>query len=326
MLVEEREIERTYDVGDDFRLPDLESLPGVVGVSKPVTQTLRAVYFDTGDLRLASRGITLRRRSGGEDSGWHLKLPAPDGGRDEIRAPLGRSTRTVPAALAELVRVYTREARLEPVAKITTVRLSRRLLGDGDTVLAELADDDVTGSTFGEAPTHTEWREMEVELKGAGPDLLDAADALLAACGATVSANQRKLIRVLGDEVTVVSAPPDRLRPKSPAGEVVQAYLYQQVEDLQAWDRRVRRDEYDSVHKMRVATRRLRSALQTFGKVIDREQTRELTDELKWLATSLGEVRDREVQLARLESLVNDLPQELVLGPVSARLTEPVQA
>src|SRR6266545_1168319 len=321
MLVEEREIERTYDVGDDFRLPDLESLPGVVGVSKPVTQTLRAVYFDTSDLRLAARGITLRRRSGGDDSGWHLKLPAATGDRDEIRVPLGRSTRTVPAALADLVKVYIRGVPLEPVARITTVRLSRRLLGDGDVVLAELADDDVTGSTLGGAPAHTEWREMEFELKAAGPDLLDAAGALRAANGATVSANQRKLIRVLGDEVPVTQPRRYRLRAKSPAGTVVQAYLNQQVEDLQTWDRAVRRDEYDSVHKMRVATRRLRSALRTFGQVVERDQTSELADELKWLATSLGQVRDREVQLARLESLLSALPPELVLGPVEARLT-----
>jgi CHAD domain-containing protein len=322
-LVQEREIERTYDVGDDFRLPDLEALPGVAAVSRPQTQTLRAVYFDTDDLRLASRGISLRRRTGGEDAGWHVKLPAPDGGRDEIRAPAGRATKTVPPPLLDLVKAYTRGAPLRPIARISTVRMSRRLLGEDGTVLAELVDDDVSGATLGEVTTLLEWREMEVELKAGGRNLLEAADALLAEGGATVSADQRKLGRLLGDGVrsVPVDAPARRLRPGSPAADVVLAYLREQVDDLQAWDRRVRRDEPDSVHKMRVATRRLRSALQSFGTVVERNRTRELTDELRWLAASLGEVRDLEVLHARLRDAVAALPAEQALGPVAARVT-----
>ena len=36
---------------------------------------LEAVYYDTPNLRLLAEGVTLRRRTGGEDAGWHLKLP-----------------------------------------------------------------------------------------------------------------------------------------------------------------------------------------------------------------------------------------------------------
>jgi CHAD domain-containing protein len=72
---------------------------------------------------------------------------------------------------------------------------------------------------------------------------------------------------------------------------------------------------------MRVATRRMRSALQAYGKIIDREATRELTDELKWLAGVLGDARDLEVLHARFTHAVGELPDELVVGPVQARLT-----
>jgi hypothetical protein len=35
---------------------------------------LEAVYYDAPDLRQLFEGVTLRRRTGGEDAGWHLKL------------------------------------------------------------------------------------------------------------------------------------------------------------------------------------------------------------------------------------------------------------
>ena len=58
---------------------------------------------------------------------------------------------------------------------------------------------------------------------------------------------------------------------------------------------RVRQDVPDAVHQMRVAIRRMRSALQAYGGIVDRAATRKLTDELRWLAGVLGEARDLEV-------------------------------
>jgi CYTH domain len=80
------EIERKYDAERDFALPDLSGLPGVASVSEPRTHLLVANYFDTSDHRLAARGITLRRRRGGEDAGWHLKIPAGPDSKNELRA------------------------------------------------------------------------------------------------------------------------------------------------------------------------------------------------------------------------------------------------
>src|SRR4051794_1564241 len=99
-----REIERKYELPPGGDLPPLVDLPGVAGGTEPESFVLEAVYFDTPDLRLAARGVTLRRRSGGPDEGWHLKLPVVGeaGTKDEIRVPLGRGTRTVPAELANL--------------------------------------------------------------------------------------------------------------------------------------------------------------------------------------------------------------------------------
>ena len=88
-----REIERKYDASPagTAALDAVESMigvPGVAAVSQQDPEILDAVYYDTGDLRLVRAGVTLRRRTGGDDAGWHLKLPVGADTRDEIRIPL----------------------------------------------------------------------------------------------------------------------------------------------------------------------------------------------------------------------------------------------
>src|SRR3954467_8520661 len=73
---EQLEIETKYDVDDTVILPALHELAGVASVAQPVELDLEAVYFDTAGLDLAANKVTLRRRTGGEDDGWHVKLPA----------------------------------------------------------------------------------------------------------------------------------------------------------------------------------------------------------------------------------------------------------
>jgi CHAD domain-containing protein len=64
----------------------------------------------------------------------------------------------------------------------------------------------------------------------------------------------------------------------------------------------------EAVHQARVATRKLRSHLRTFGPLLDPEWTEPLRSELGWLALGLGEVRDREVLLERLRERAKSLP------------------
>src|ERR1041384_1790615 len=58
-------------------------------------------------------------------------------------------------------------------------------------------------------------------------------------------------------------APPPAPRPSrsATAGEVVVAYLRLQAQELRSLVPAVRADDYDAVHQMRVATRRLRATL-----------------------------------------------------------------
>jgi CHAD domain-containing protein len=111
------------------------------------------------------------------------------------------------------------------------------------------------------------------------------------------------------------------LTTQSTAGEIVLAYIRDQVTAIARYDPLVRRAEPDAVHQMRVATRRARSALQAFGGVIEREATRPLCAELKWLAAELGHARDAEVLRDRLTSELATIPAALVVGPVEASIT-----
>src|SRR3954449_12211899 len=81
------EVEDKYDVDADAVLGGLDVLPGVEVVAVPVEHELEATYHDTADLALARTGATLRRRTGGDDEGWHLKLPV-EKGRQELHEPV----------------------------------------------------------------------------------------------------------------------------------------------------------------------------------------------------------------------------------------------
>ncbi|MEU6718611.1 CYTH and CHAD domain-containing protein [Nonomuraea sp. NPDC046802] len=305
------EIEDKFDVPSEYAIPDLSGLGDIVG---PRSYQLVALYYDTPDLRLASRGVTLRRRRGGADPGWHLKLPKAKGVRQEIVLPLTRSTKVVPGELAELVRAYTRGADLEVVAELETKR-SITVLRDGDSELVEIADDRVKGTVYGDdRPTIVRWREVEAELlEGGGEKTLAKVGKRLRKAGATPSEATSKLAKLL-EPAPLPTAPTEA----GTAGEIVVAYLAGQVSALLSQDPRVRRAEDDAVHQMRVAARRMRSALKAFKTVV--VDTEHVQDELRWLGAVLGEARDLEVIRARFAKLLSRLAPELVSGPVQARL------
>ena len=104
------------------------------------------------------------------------------------------------------------------------------------------------------------------------------------------------------------------------AGDVVLAYLRLQAHELRSLEPMARADEYDAVHQMRVATRRLRATLRSFGQVIPRSDTEGLAGELKWLGGLLGAARDGEVLPAHLRASLRSVPVELLIGPVQARV------
>lgn len=341
-----REIERKYEfstafstafstvsdtVSDTGELPDLTGVDGVAAVLDRGVADLDAVYYDTADERLAAAGITLRRRTGGSDAGWHLKFPVAPGVRDEIHAPLSD---TVPPALVALVRSRVRRHELLPLVRIRSRRAISHLVDADGTLLAEASVDEVRAERLTDGGRTARWTEIEVELAAGGdPAFLDAVEKRLRTAGVRPSSSPSKLARALAD----TAGPDHRPEPSSAseaseasetsearapvtAGDHVLAYLRAQRDALVALDPAVRGNVPDSVHRMRVATRRLRSALRTYRKVLDGSATDPLREELRRLGGELGLERDQEVLTERLTAGLDALPDTLVTGPVHDRL------
>lgn len=217
-MAEQLEIEQKFEVDADFERPDFAVVAGRLGRARdvaitaaaPVLHRLSATYFDTPDGRLAASKITLRRRTGGPDAGWHLKLPADvavTGGaraRREVHAPLdsGGGEHAVPASLTSRVAGVTDGLPLAPIAILDTERTVVALTSPGGSMVAEIADDVVTArrlaSPRGAAGPTLRWREIEVEVAAADPELQQAAADLLFAAGARPAGHGSKLARVLG--------------------------------------------------------------------------------------------------------------------------------
>ncbi len=337
------EVETKFDVPLSYVVPDLTGVEGVASADAPVEHPLEAQYFDTPDLRLAGARITLRRRTGGADDGWHVKLPVAGDARRELHSPLGRAVRRPPKAVVAPLAGVLRGAAPVPVALLRTRRLVVVLRDADGRPLAEVADDTVS-ATRPAGPDGTaelrSWREVEVELLEGDPDLLPLVGDRLVAAGAERTGRASKLARALGLDEPPAEGPDDagatgpstgktkkkRKAQEQPAdagrsaGEVVLGALVEHVAGLQLADVGLRLGADDGLRRMRIACRHLRAMLAAFRPVLDRTATDDVRAELAWLAGRLSEARDEEVAFAGLRAAVDELPAELVLGPVVARL------
>ncbi|WP_416529735.1 CHAD domain-containing protein [Streptomyces coelicoflavus] len=324
MTQSKREIERKYEPpsGGVAGLPDLTGVGPVASVTTAGPEELDAVYHDTEDLRLAGASATLRRRTGGPDAGWHLKLPLGGDTREEVWAPLSDE---VPESLRELALSRTRGAELRPVVRIRSTRTVRQLRDAEGRVLAELSLDEVRADAAASGGGRAEWGELEVELaEGVHAGLLDVVEKKLRKRGIVRADSPSKLVRALRETGAEAGAgaEPERC-PEVVAGSpgaYVLAYVREQAGRLVSLDPAVRGDLPDAVHRMRVTCRRLRGCLRSYRSVLDRRVTDPVRAELRWLAGELGVARDQEVLGERIGAALDRLPDELVLGPVAARL------
>ena len=312
------EVERKFDVLESTVSPSFDGLSAVARVERAPVQHLEAVYFDTEGHDLAAHRVTLRRRTGGADAGWHLKLPAGADTRTEVRAPLDDGDGgSVPDELKDVVLAIVRDRPLRPVAQISTERTVDVLYGPEGHPIAEFSDDKVVASA-GEGD-HQQWREWELELAedAATPrDLLDRLANRLLDAGAAPAGHGSKLARVLAGSET------DDEAQKPQAADPIHKAVAEQVDQLVDWDRAVRADAYDSVHQMRVTTRKIRSLLQSSEGAFGISGDAWILDELRQLASVLGVARDAEVLAERYERALDDLPDDLVRGPIRKRLVD----
>lgn len=300
----EREVKLIVDGDAELGLARIE-VPGAALAERRSVQ-IDDTYFDTEDLRLVRWGVTLRWREG---TGWTVKIPHPTSDealldREEV-VIAGDAGRPPPEATA-LVAPFARREPLTAVAWLTTERTMRTWRGPDARTVAELVDDRVNGSSGGRT---VRFREIEFELApDADPGALEAVRDLVSHGSQPA---RPKLARVLGDAAV---AEPDVTVPvlaKHPtaaevihvafAGSVTRLLLHLPVARLGV--------DPEGLHQARVATRRLRSDLRTFGPLIDDVWATQLRRELQWLAVGLGKVRDADVLDANLVEVLRAHPE-----------------
>jgi CHAD domain-containing protein len=329
MTAHHEEVERSYDVPDGTVLPSLSEDDGM-SMGQPTELALEALYFDTTDLALAGHGATLRRRTGGDDAGWHLKLRRTGDTRVELRCPLGDDGDTPPAEVLAPVRAWVRDRAVSPLAVISTRRLQRTLADAGGATVATICDDEVRAQRLVGARREMTWREWEVELVNpaeGSEDLLDRVESTLVEAGAARSAAPSKLARVVGDLLpSGAPSDPDRLRGDAAIEDLLAVELRALRDRVHRHDVRLRAGADDAVHRMRIAARRTRSALRTFKPLLDADRAERLGSELRWLGQELAGARDAQVLRAALLDQVEQQPAELVLGAVATRIDDELRA
>jgi CHAD domain-containing protein len=312
------EIERKYDVTPSTVLPDLLSIDGVARVERSRVFELDAVYFDTAEFALAANHITLRRRTGGDDAGWHLKLPVSDDERSELHEPLGTDPESVPRRLRERVAAIVRARQLVPIVRLTTHRTVHRLRGPGDELSALFCDDEVETARLVGEPREQRWREWELELVDGDIPLLDAAERLFAANRISRSDSPSKLARALGDSVP--KHPEPVVAEPGTAGALLAATLREYRDKLVCNDPLVREDQPESIHDMRITIAKFRAAVGTFHRLLPDDETSMLRTELGWIGHILGAARDLDVIAERLAGRLRAEPVAQIIGPISERM------
>lgn len=130
---------------------------------------------------------------------------------------------------------------------------------------------------------------------------------------------------------TAGSVPDEPPTPPTPGREpsaatVLSEYFEQQVGMIRSLEAGVRADLPDAVHQMRIACRRLRSALRVYRSLLVAERTEPLRRELAWLGGMLAGPRDAEVLKQRLGDSLRELPADAVVGPVAERMATELDA
>lgn len=304
-MLNSTERETTWDVHNEFILPDLSRVVAGGQVQRDTIDTVSA-HYDTADGDLQAHGIVLLRTDGDLDTGWHLTF-----GNADLFWPLSDIP---PAEAVALLAGVTGGRQLHNVGTIHTVRHRHRINEPRSAaMIAEIAEDEVRASN---GDRLLSWRELGVELGPAGDRETKKLCRLLEKAGATPARYPTKLAHLTGRAPASQSG--------GAAVAAVTAYVNTQIDAVIAGDIGLRRG-LDPIHDTRVALRRLRSTLRVFAPLFSGHAPA-LEDDLKWFAGLLGEVRDCQVQHRRFSAAVDELPDVLVLGPVRSRLRADLQA
>ena len=319
-MTSERELELKYSLGDPDAVRRLlagDLLDGFE-VGPPHSVSVEDRYLDTPSRALERAGYGARLRRAGQHTTLTVKKSAPATGavhdRLELEGAAGRSLdprRWAESGAQALVEATTGGERLRTLFVIAQQRNERELLVAGAHV-ATVSLDQAVVRRFGRE-LGSFWT-LEVE---SAPDLdgrlarrrLKLLAQLLERSGLLKPEGRSK--EEIGLALVAATARRRELPPRQPgvtaddtleaAGrKVLRMHLLRMLEQEPRVRAENTKDDGSAVHKMRVATRRMRAAWRVFDGAYDARLQQRYVRELRTVAAALGRVRDMDVQIERL--------------------------
>jgi triphosphatase len=281
-------------------------------------------YFDTDDWRIYRAGYALRIRrtkEGTRAEATMKRLASGNGGsgvrnRREISEPLeGADPETLTDATGPVgarVRALTGPEALRPLFEVKTRRSTHDLMLDGRRA-GEIALDE-TAIPLDEEAEPARLRRVEVEVEPDAFDRLEPfVERLRQECRLSPAVASKYESGLFARGVSPPAPPdfgPTALEGSLSSGEFAFRILRAQFGIFLAHEPGTRiGEDPEELHDMRVATRRMRAAIKIFEVALP-VRARGFRDSLKWVAGALGEVRDLDVQLGRLEGWISDAAPE----------------
>jgi CHAD domain-containing protein len=267
-----------------------EGLAALESFGEPVDERVfTTTLVDAPDRILGSNGLSLSRRLENGKSVWELDLPADGGVRTVSDA--GGPARP-PRGLSDLLVGVLRDRAVAPVATHRTRRSTRRAREKGhDVALVALESIAVMDGRR----VASKLTRIDVEL------ILDQRSA------------ENRLVKVLEKAGASRREDAGAIAPQ-PGGtplEQVRTMLDRQLRELLRHDPGTRLgSDPEDLHRMRVATRRARAVLRAGGPLLDPGWSEPLREELGWLGSALGQVRDLDVLLAHVNTQMSELDKE----------------
>jgi triphosphatase len=279
------------------------------------------IYLETEDWRFyrASYALRLRRQAsaGGivaqlrwlDEAGGGLPSPEP---RREVSEPLAdgnlETLRKASGPVGQRLRALAGVKTIRPLFAVQTRRKISNLAREAEPAAVVMMDEARILHGPGQEPV----RLGQVRIKVSGPAAASVEALVDAGCleGVLRRGGRSKYAAGL-EALALTPAPLPELGPTEindtlSLRDLALAVLRRHFAALLAHEPGARLgDDLEGVHRMRVATRRLRAALSLFAEGLPGRAAR-FRDELRWVANGLGEVRDIDVQLEQVEAWQRD--------------------
>ena len=281
-----------------FHIPPRFTIPEELGI--PLSpRVFTATYFDSEQHLLGKLGLTLRKRVERGRGVWQLKIPS---GEYRIELEIDSGSRHIPGQFLDLLTAFFRKHEPVQLGKLRTWRTGRVIQEEGKFV-AEVTLDSV--ALLRENKIISRFREMELELQEGKSGHLTFIRKILQKAGSKPKSLQPKIFQALQLPYPITDP---QIKPSAPPTEHIRASLQTQINQMLIHDpgTRLGRDS-EALHQMRVATRRLRAIIRTVRTFLEPEWTKKIRQEVGWIGSLLGEVRDWDVLLESLRKECSDL-------------------